>query len=330
MKDVAEMAGVSKSTVSHVINETRFVEPDTKRRVLDAIEELGYRPSSVARSLTTNRTQKIGVLVSDTSNIFFGEIIRGIETVLGPLGYALIVCNTDETLERESAYLNLLMDQNVDGIIAAGTSHRWKVLEQAFFQQLPLVFMDRYFEGIEDFPFVGVDNHQGGFIGAEHLIECGYDRIGILAGFQRLSTMRDRLAGFLDAVERHQIQLPENWIVTSPLGVKEGYAAAEEILNQQDRPDALFISNNYLMLGALLAFQDYGLSCPNDIALVGFDDHPWAAVANPPLTVVRQPVTDLGHSAARLLLDLIEGKSLKKRRIIHDCELVIRHSCRPT
>lgn len=327
MKDVAELAGVSKSTVSHVINETRNVEPATKRRVLEAIEELGYRPSSVARSLTTNRTQKIGILVSDASNLFFGQIIRGIEDVCGPSGYGLIVCNTDETLERESSYLNFLLDQNVDGIIAAATSHRWKILDQPHFKRLPVVFVDRYFEGIEDFPFVGVNNQRGAYLGTEHLIQCGRTRIGILAGFSRLSTMRDRLAGFREALGVYHIQVKDEWIVTSPLGIDEGYKAAKSVLTRKDRPDALFINNNYLALGTLLALRDLELSCPHDIALVAFDDHPWAAVSDPPLTVVAQPATALGSSAAYVLLDLIEERPPRQTRIIHECELVVRNSC---
>lgn len=327
IKDVALRAGVSKSTVSHVINGTRFVEEETKQRVMQAIDDLGYRPSTIARSLTTNRTQTIGVIVSDTSNYFFGELIRGIEQVMRPAQYNLIVCNTDETLEREQHYLNLMLAQQVDGIIAAATSHPWKALAEADLQSLPTVLVDRTFEGMDNRPYVGVDNCGGAHLGTSHLIEVGYRRIGILAGFQRLSSMRERLAGFQAALHEHDILLPEAWVVTSPLAIEAGREAAAQILSLEDRPEALFISNNFLTLGALLALKDLGLRCPEDVALVGFDDHPWAVVSNPPLTVIRQPVCELGALAARTVLSQINGDTLVERRHILPCELIHRESC---
>lgn len=327
IRDVAQRAGVSKSTVSHVVNGTRFVEEETRQRVLLAIQELGFRPSTIARSLTTNRTQTIGVIVSDTSNHFFGELIRGIESVVSAASYSLIVCNTDETLELEERYLNLLLAHQVDGIIAAATSQRWAALEIAALKQMPIVFVDRTFEGMDDRPYVGADNYGGAYMGTAHLISHGYQRIGILAGFQRLSSMRERLAGFRQALHDHHIPLPEEWIVTSVLSPEAGRDATMRILSLPNRPRALFINNNFLSLGALLAIKDLGLRCPEDIAIVGFDDHPWAAVANPPLTVVRQPVCEVGEQAAKIVLGLLDGAEVPEPKIILNCELVIRESC---
>jgi LacI family transcriptional regulator len=198
--DVAARADVSKTTVSHVINSTRHVEEDTKQRVLQAIKELGYRPSAAARSLTTQRTETIGVIVSDSSNHFFAEVLRGIEDVLRLENYALLVCNTAEILEREEHYLDILIRQRVDGIIAAATSCRWETLNQVEALHIPIVFVDRLFEGLNA-PYVGVDNTEGARLGAAYLIECGYSEIGILAGFERLSTMRERLQGFREALQ---------------------------------------------------------------------------------------------------------------------------------
>lgn len=326
MRDVAELAGVSKTTVSHVINETRFVEDGTKQRVMKAITELGYRPSLVARSLTTKRTETIGLIVSEISNYFFAEVLRGIEDVLMPESYALLVCNTAEVLKREKHYLDILMRQRVDGIIAAATSQRWGVLSEVEVQHIPVVFVDRVFEGL-DGPFVGVDNVRGAYLGTSHLLECGHRRIGILAGFQRLSTMRERLSGFRQALEEHSVPLPEEWVITSSLSIEGGRGAMRQLLSLSDRPTALFVNNNLLSLGALLAINELGLRCPEDIALVGFDDHPWAVVSNPPLTVVRQPAQKLGQVAAEILLGLIDGEEPPASRIALDCELVLRQSC---
>ena len=178
MGDVAARADVSKTTVSHVINNTRHVEEDTKRRVLQAIDELDYRPSAAARSLTTNRTETIGVIVSDSSNYFFAEVLRGIEDVLRLENYALLVCNTAEILEREEHYLDILIRQRVDGIIAAATSRKWGTLSQVEALHIPIVFVDRLFEGLNA-PYVGVDNKEGAGLGASYLVGCGYTEIGI-------------------------------------------------------------------------------------------------------------------------------------------------------
>jgi LacI family transcriptional regulator len=326
INDVARRASVSKTTVSHVINNTRFVEEETKQRVLQAITELGYRPSIVARSLTTQRTQTVGVIVSDASNHFFSEVLRGIEDVLRPEEYALLVCNTAEILEREAHYLDILLRQRVDGIIAAATSQRWDILTEFEWKHIPVVFVDRQFEGMAG-PFVGVDNRLGAYLGTQYLIECGHRRLGMLAGFQRLSTMRDRLAGFRQALQEHNIPLAEEAVIASPLSIKGGRDAMRQMMSLPERPTAVLMANNLLALGALLAIKELGLSCPRDMALVSFDDHPWATVSCPPLTVIRQPAQQLGEIAARMLLAMINGDPLLESQVILDCELIARQSC---
>lgn len=325
ISDVASLAGVSKATVSRVINNVAFVEAETKQRVLQAVVDLGYRPNNAARSLTTKRTRTIGMIISDASNLFFGDMLRGVEDILQPQNYGLLVCNTDEVLERESHYFDLLLRHQVEGIIAAATSRLWDVLDKAELQHTPVIYVDRVFEGLER-PYVGVNNLGGAYLGVSHLIACGYQEIGVVAGFQRLSTMRERLAGFHQAVHEHNLSVREEWIVTCPLSIEAGRQATRGLLSRPERPRALFINNNLLSLGALLAIKDLGLRCPADIALVGFDDHPWAAVANPPLTVVRQPARELGRAAAQALCMLVNGEALPEQRVILDCELVVRES----
>jgi DNA-binding LacI/PurR family transcriptional regulator len=327
IKDVAQLAAVSTTTVSHVVNRTRFVEEETRERVLQAIAALGYRPNVAARSLTTNRTNTIGVIVSDTSNHFFGELLRGIENIAVTAGYSLVVCNTDETLDREERYLNLLLSQQVDGIIAAATSQRWDALELADLKHMPIVFVDRTFHGMHDRPYIGVNNTRGAYLGSTHLIEHGYREIACLAGFQRLSSMRERLAGFEQALHEHGIPVHPDWVVTSTLSPEAGREATLQILCRPDRPKALFINNNFLTLGALQTLKYLDMHCPQDIALVGFDDHPWASVSDPPLTVVRQPTLEMGEQAATTLLSLLETEELTAPEVILECELIIRRSC---
>jgi LacI family transcriptional regulator len=327
INDVAKKAGVSKSTVSHVLNNTRFVEADTRQRVLDAISELGFRPSTAARSLMTNRTQTIGVIVSDASNHFFGEMLRGIESVVMEKNFSLLVCNTDERLELEEHYLNLLLMHRVDGIIAAATSREWPILRIAELKHLPVVFVDRTFDELDNHPYVGVDNVGGARIGTQYLIDCGFREIGVLAGFQRLSTMRGRLAGFQHVLAEHKITVPEEWIVPSPLSVEGGREAARKLFSLPNRPQAVLVNNNLLGLGALLALRDVGIRCPDDISMLCFDDHPWAAVAAPPLTVICQPSHDIGQRAARMMLALLNNEVLEQTKVTLTCELIIRESC---
>ncbi len=326
MADVAERAGVSKATVSHVINETRFVEDATKSRVREAIDALGYRPNVAARSLTTQRTRIIGLIISDVTNTFFGELTRGIEDALFANGYSLMLCNTNEVLEREEYYIDILLRQGVDGIIAAAASQDWDALNEAAKLKIPIVMLDRTFENA-DSPYVGVNNSQGAYLGARHLIERGYREIGILSGFQRLSTMRERLAGFEQALAEAKLPLRANWRIDSPLTIDYGKCAMQQLMGQVERPDAVFISNNLLSLGALMGLREMELVCPDDIAIVGFDDHPWAQVSDPPLTVVRQPTYAIGETAAQKVLQALNDGDGEVSSAMFDCQLVMRQSC---
>ncbi len=325
MRDVAERAGVSKATVSHVINETRFVEATTKARVHAAIRALNYRPNVAARSLTTQRTRIIGLIISDVTNTFFGEIVRGIEDALFANNYSLMLCNTNEVLEREEYYIDILLRQGVDGIIAAATSQNWDVLNEAAKLNIPIVMLDRKFDAAKS-PYVGVNNEQGARLGTQHLIERGYRDIGILCGFQRLSTMRERLAGFEAALDQAGLPLRENWRIASPLIIEDGKIAMQRLMAQAERPRAVFICNNLLSIGALLALHELGLTCPADVAIVGFDDHPWAQVSNPPLTVIRQPTYAIGETAARKVLKALNDKTAEIPSAIFNCQLILRQS----
>ncbi len=327
IKDVAERAGVSKTTVSHVINASRFVEETTRQKVMDAIRELHYRPSAAARSLITRRTGIVGIVISDSSNFFFGELLLSIEEVLRPKNYALIICNTNETLEYEAHYLDLLLNQRVDGIIAAATSQPWVELSKAEIQHTPVVFVDRAFENLDGY-YVSVDNRAGAYAGTRHLIECGYTRIGILAGLERLSTMRERLDGYCQALQDAGLPLTPEWIIRSHLSIEGGREAMRTLLSLPQRPEALFINNNLLALGALLEMNAHDVKSPHDLGIVAFDDHPWAAVSCPPITVVRQPTHQIGQVAAEMILSLIDNRPVPEKRIVLPCELVVRQSCR--
>lgn len=325
MRDVAEYAGVSKATVSHVINETRFVEDSTKERVQQAIKDLGYRPNVAARSLTTQQSKIIGYIVSDVTNTFFADIMRGIEDVLISNNYSIMVCNTNEVLEREEYYIDILLKQGVDGIIAAATSQNWGALNEAAKLNIPIVLLDRTFDNAT-VPYVGVNNKHGAYVGTKHLIESGHTDIGILSGFQRLSTMRERLSGFEMAMRESKMTINKDWCLASPLSIEDGTKEIRHLMSLEERPSAVFICNNLLSLGALMGLQQMGLKCPDDVAIVSFDDHPWAQVSNPPLTVVRQPTYDIGKTAATKLLEALNNSHASIPSAIFKCDLIIRES----
>jgi DNA-binding LacI/PurR family transcriptional regulator len=323
--DIAVQAGVSKSTVSHVLNNTRFVSEETRQKVLQVIQQAGYQPSLTARSLTTNRTETIGVIISDISSNFYIEVLRGIEDVIRPARYSLIVCNTDEIYKDEDHYLNLLVRQRVDGIIAAAAHQKWEVFDLAARMQIPIVFVDRKFQGMSG-PFIGADNAAAARDAAHLIVEKGHRRIGVLSGPLTLSTMSERLAGFQQYLTSRGIALSPEYVFTASTQVEAGKLAAIKLLNLSQRPSALFASSYPHTLSALLAIKELHLRCPQDIALVGYDDHPWAAVSNPPLTIIRQPANEMGRKAAETLMSLVQGNRMEEPLPLLPCQLIIRES----
>ena len=327
IQEVAARAGVSIATVSHVLNNTRFVSEETRAVVLEAIRELNYHPSAAARSLSSRKTRTIGMVISDVSNIFFGQMIQGVLDVISAEDYNLILCTTSESLAKEEEYFQLLLGRAVDGLIAAAISERWATLQTVEAKKIPVVFVDRTFEGMEG-PFVGVDNVQGAYKAVCHLIGDGHRRIGVVAGLAHMSTMCERVDGYRRALQEHEIGYDESLVVYSNLSIDGGRQAALQLLSRPDRPEAIFSNNNLLTLGVLLAIQELGLVCPEHVALACFDDHPWAGVVSSPLTVVRQPNYEIGRQAAIMLLQLLSGQQLEQQRVIFPPELVVRRSCK--
>jgi LacI family transcriptional regulator len=345
IKDVAERAGVSTATVSHVINETRFVRAETRQRVLEAIEALNYQPSAIARSLVTNSTQTVGLVVSDIRNPFFTAIARGVEDEISKHDYHTIFCDTDEEPVREEAYLKLLAARQIDGLIIAPTGVYSERLVQMVNAGVPVVLIDRTSPGIEA-PLVGVDNEGGAYQAVRYLLDLGHRRIGLLAGLETMSTMRARLYGYRLALESANIPVDEDLIVPadprfdSKLNLAtsgsdfsgddqetpSSYHAFQRLLDLPDRPSAIFAANNQIALGVLHALKQRNMPCPAGMSLIIFDDIDWAALFSPALTVVRQPTYELGQVAARLLIQLIRGEAAQAPPPL-PVELIIRESC---
>ncbi len=337
IQDVAQLAGVSKATVSHVINDTRPVTPATRQVVLDAIAQLNYRPSAIARSLNTNVTHTIGVLVADITNPFFSGLVRGVERQLSLQGYNLIVCNTDEDPEQEARYLDLLLAKRVDGLIVAPSGAAQPLFQQFSAYNTPLVFVDRHPDKPYG-PVIEIDNFAAGYEATKHLIRWGHRRIAILSRNPTLSTARGRISGYSKALQAHGLDVDETLIQVTGITLEAAVTNALRLLDRPDRPTAVVTTNHIMTLALLRALRERNLDCPTDISLVGFDDHPWASLFTPPLTVIRMSISDLSNAAVGTLLRAIEcrtqgqGGDLSAEctpDVVLPAELVVRASCAP-
>ena len=325
--DVAREAGVSASTVSHVINETRFVSDQVKQRVHAAMEALNYQPNVIARSLRTRETLTVGVVVSDVTNPFFTSIVRAIEDEVLKQGYNIILCDTDEKPEREQAYLRLLMGRRVDGLIVAPSSGNADLLRSAIESGLPVVLLDRSIPGLTA-DVVLSDNESGAFDAVSYLIGIGHRRIGIIAGRLEVSTGADRMAGYVRAIQTHGIPADESLIEVAKFRRDIAYDKTMQMLNRAEPPTALFVCNNVMTAGTMAALKAAGKKVPEDISVIGFDDSEWAALMDPPLTVVAQPIVELGTRAAQTLMRRISrGRVKTPRAVVLKPELILRDSC---
>lgn len=336
IRDVAKLAGVSTATVSHVLNDSRWVTPSTRRRVMDAVERLNYHPSGIARSLSTNITRSVGVLVADITNPFFAAIVRGTEDRLSAQRYNLIVCNTDESSEKERRYLELLLARRVDGLVIAPAGTGQPFYREFVSQKIPLVFIDR--RPAERLgPVICADNAEAGHQVTRYLLDAGHRRIAILARHPTLSTVVDRIGGYRQALQEQGVLIDESLIAITESSPEAAARAAQNLMLLPIRPTALIATNLQMTLGVLQALQQQHLACPDDVSLICFDDHPWAALFTPPLTVIRQPIAEMCDAAVDTLLRAIEMRPARGAEptetpalpdIVLKTTLVERASCR--
>jgi len=329
IKDVARLADVSTATVSHVINETRYVSDELRARVLEAMETLDYRPNVLAQGLRGGETHTIGLVVPDNANPFFAEVSRAVEDVGFARGYSVILCNTGDDLERERAYIDVLVAKQVDGIIfiAAGDHHEH--LDELTRRSVPLVLADRDVD-LTDADVVLVNNERGGYEATKHLLDLGHRWIGCIAGPSEATPSADRVEGYVRALREARVPVEDAAIETGDFRYQGGEAAAERLLGGSERPTAIFACNDLMAIGALRAVRGAGLSVPHDISVVGYDDIPLASAMSPALTTVAQPVDQLGALSTELLLSRIENGSVgTAQRIMLETRLVIRGSSGP-
>lgn len=328
LQDVARVAQVSISTVSRVINEPELVNQETRRRVQKAIDQLGYLPSRVAQRLRGEGgdAKLIGLVLPDIQNPFFADLARGVEDVAQRHGYLVFLGNSDEDAAKEKRYLDVMRAESVDGIIVPPCSETDEAVADLVRRQLPVVCVDRrLLRGKVD--TVLVDNVRGAHEAMEHLIGLGHRRIGFIEGLPQLSTSRERLQGYRQALDEHGIPFDPTLVRQGDSRHGSGRDLTRALLELPDRPSALLIGNNLMTLGALEMIHQKGLRIPEEVAILGYDDMPWALALNPPLTAVRQPGDEVGRRAMELLLQRIREPQRSASLVMMQPELVVRKSC---
>ncbi len=307
VKDVAERAGVSVATVSRVLSGAPNVSEETRERVLDSIKALNYRLDRVARSMRRRQTNLLGLLVSTIENVFFTEAAHAAEQTARRHGYNLIVCNTDENPNQEKAYLEILDQQLIAGIILAPAPGDAPHLQEYAQGRLPIVLINRR---LEHLPFSSIvsDDEAVSKACVQHLIAQGKRRIAAITGLPDVYTTESRLAGYRQALLEAGHSVDESLIVCGWANLDGGYAAAQNVLALPDPPDALFVFNNVMVQGVVMALQDLGISWPDPVDVAGFGAFKTARLYRPPLNLIEQPAREMGHRAAELLIAQVEGQ----------------------
>jgi LacI family transcriptional regulator len=324
--DVARRAKVSVATVSAVVNESAYVSPGLKSRVLKAIQDLNYKPNLLARSLATQQSHMLGMIVPDIANPFWPEVVRGAEDRAHASGYTLLLSNSDDDSRKEDLYLNLFLAKRVDGVLIAKAPG---VLSDAIVSHLrssevPLVQLLRTTPGTS-FDAVLLDDQPAAYEAVSHLLRLDYRRIAIIAGPAPVDTAQRRLAGYKQALKDWKVRVDPALCYEGDFRVKSGYIAGLELLKR--KPEAVFVSNYLMAVGLMKAVRQYQLRCPQDVAIVTCDDHPWVESFSPPLTTVNFPKYELGSEAARVLIERIQDPSRTVETLELHSTLEIRESC---
>ena len=327
MDDVAQLANVSTSTVSHVLNGTRKVSPSTVLAVEMAVKQLDYIPNTLARSLARSTTNTIGVAISALSNHYFSETVHAVETECAKHGIMMLYVDTHDDPEQELRVVRALHHRRVDGILLAPSMDNKQQQTLAYLRanQIPTVLVDRL--AAKDFDQVGVENKHSSQALVTHLIEHGHRRIGLVAGRLGFSTTQERIEGYRAALSAGALPFDPQLLVNGESSSEPARLATQQLLTLASPPTAIMAANNMMTIGAMHALRDANLAVPGQMALVGFDDFDWADFFVPRLTVIAQPVEALGARAVKLLLKRIESPEGKRQTVRLAPTLCVRNSC---
>ncbi|CAM2885336.1 HTH-type transcriptional repressor PurR [Vibrio rarus] len=328
IKDVAKLAGVSTTTVSHVINKTRFVAEATQQRVMEAVKNLNYAPSAVARSLKCNSTRTIGMLVTQSTNPFFAEVVDGVESYCYRQGYTLILCNTGGLYEKQRDYIRMLAEKRVDGILVM-CSDLTEELRQMLdsHPNIPKVVMDWGPESSSADKIID-NSEEGGYLATKYLVNNGHHKIACLTGQAEKLACIERISGYKRALAEANIPFNEKLIFEGNFECDTAVEAADKLvaMSKEERPTSIFCFNDIMALGLISRLRQHNIDIPEDISVIGYDNIDLAAYFSPPLTTIHQPKRRVGKTAFEILLERIKNKEHERRIFEMHPELIERAS----
>jgi LacI family transcriptional regulator len=327
IQDVAAAAGVSTQTISRVLNNKPDVAPETRQRILDTIQQLGYEPNLLARGLASNRTFTLGLVTYDFADPFFAAILSAAEREARDHNYFFLMTSSEFRFEDEGEILRLLVSRQVDGVLitSLGREAEANYILSLLDQGLPVVTIS-YFMSDPRMPNINVNNIEGGYKAGRHLLELGHRNIAMITGPLNNMATTERTNGFCKALEEAGVQLNPELVALGNWSYASGYPALRELLARNGGFSALFVHNDRMAIAAIEALREAGYRVPEDVSVIGYDDLPEAAFSNPPLTTIRQSAQDMGRTATRVLIDVIEKPDVEHPSITLSTELVVRQS----
>lgn len=326
IKDVAKEAGVSIATVSRVLNDIDVVNEDTKKKVLDAIKKLGYRPNIVARSLKTQRTKTIGILIPDISSQFYPEIVRGAEDVSNIYDYNVILCNSDFDVEKEKEYLRVLKEKMVDGVIYISSSLSEEILELINELNLKTILVETK-DKDGTLPSVTIDNIGAVYDSTKSLIEKGLKKLAFIGvKEENMNAWGERYLGFEKAIKEAGLTIDEELVHFESLKAKAGYNGAKKFIESKKEFDGIICASDEIAIGAINELRENSLSVPKDVSVIGFNNNYISSIFYPKITTVNQPSYDMGSVAMRMLIKILNKKELEQEHYVLDYELISRES----
>ncbi len=330
IKDIAREAGVAISTVSNVINNSRFVASNTKEKVLDAIDKIGYRPNIIARGLRTHSTRTVAVIVPDINSSFFSQVINGIEEIARKRNYTMILGSTSFDFIEEERITNLLLDSFIDGFIFFSGFDNYEFIKKIYDSNVPLVVLDKDL-GETDFPTVVIDNFAAAESCVDYLCSYGHKKIGYVSfSYDKQTTVKKRFEGYVSGLKKNNINFDPDLVLMSPEmrrhEMASTYEAAREFLKKGNIPTAFLTIADMFAFGLLRALKDEGFKVPADVSVMGFDNILFSQYSDPLLTTLKQPKKVMGNIAMNLLLDIIEGETITDKKIIIPTSIIERES----
>lgn len=326
--DIAAETGMSISTVSRVLNgkaEQYRIGKKSQQKIIEAAKELNYVPNLFAANLRTGKSNTIALIVPSLNNPFFADLASTLNAEVRKFGYTTIISDTDENLDTEEIELQQVMSRNVEGLIIAPCGDKWEHLKQLHDQGLPIICIDRYFETL-DIPFVSTDNYVGAYTATKHLIENGHSMIACIQGVQQSTPNRLRVNGFIDAMESEGIR--NYTIAGDDFSAQNGYLETLLLLQQKERPTAIFTLSNTIAMGCMKALKEMNVAIPEDLSLITFDDHPYLDYLATPLSCIAQPVSDISKIAVKFLISRLNNDEVNIDQILLKPEMKFKKSVR--